>query len=172
MTEETIPVIDQFLAEWKKKAFSFYRGVCDEYLKRRKDEAVWCEKWNSAFKYPNHAEIRNECDTHFKEFHTWERININVLHVVRGYIPADWDKAINNALDKEVIRKKRALINRIKYVTGDIIDASGLYIGVNTDINGIVIGLDSKAKVTTIYAGGYNIQCLHYRVLIHQMKAS
>ena len=38
------------------------------------------------------------------------------------------------------------------------------------DINGIIVGTEGKAKIQTIGAGGYNIQCFHFRTLIHEIK--
>ena len=73
---------------------------------------------------------------------------------------------LNEILDKEVVRKKKALIARVKKTAGTIVDASGLRIGVNSEINGTVDGEIKTVHVQTIYAGGYNIQCLHYRVLV------
>jgi hypothetical protein len=37
------------------------------------------------------------------------------------------------------------------------------------EINGIIQGTISNAKVRTITAGGYNIQCFHYRVLVNKI---
>lgn len=51
-------------------------------------------------------------------------------------------------------------------MVGKITDAKGLTIGMNGELNGLVIGDKDSATVTTILAGGYNIQCLHYRVLV------
>jgi hypothetical protein len=58
------------------------------------------------------------------------------------------------------------LVYRVKEKVGNITDAAGLHIGANGEINGLVIGDKDSANVTTIYAGGYNIQCLHFRVLV------
>lgn len=34
----------------------------------------------------------------------------------------------------------------------------------------MIQGENGKCKIETIYAGGYNIQCLHYRVLVHKVN--
>lgn len=62
------------------------------------------------------------------------------------------------------------LVARVKEITGEITDAAGLHIGMNGEINGLVIGEQGKANVNTIGAGGYNIQCFHFRVLVKAVK--
>ena len=52
--------------------------------------------------------------------------------------------------------KKELFINRVSTVVGVIKDMKCFNIGANEEINGIAI--DDKTKVTTIIAGGYNIQ--------------
>lgn len=59
------------------------------------------------------------------------------------------------------------LYNRVKAVTGPVTDAR--YVSFKGKaLNGIVEGEKGKAIVETITAGGYNIQRLHYRVLVHK----
>ena len=55
---------------------------------------------------------------------------------------------------------------RVNAKCGKIIDASDLYISINGQLNGKIVGEKGTAKVETITAGGYNIQVLHYRVLV------
>ena len=54
--------------------------------------------------------------------------------------------------------KKEMFINRVSTVVGVIKDMKCFNIGANEEINGIAIDDKTKAKVTTIIAGGYNIQ--------------
>ena len=77
-------------------------------------------------------------------------------------------------LEKEMEQEKRAklldLTQRIMKVVGRITDAQNMRIGKKGDINGYIEGTEGKAKVETIGAGGYNIQCYHFRTLIHEFK--
>lgn len=77
-------------------------------------------------------------------------------------------------LEKELEKEKKAkmmdLIRRVNEVVGSITDASGLSIDVKGNLNGFIIGTTGKAEVETIGAGGWNIQCFHYRVLVKTIK--
>lgn len=75
-------------------------------------------------------------------------------------------------LKKTIEREKRdkmiTLMARITKVVGMITDAKNLKIGANGEINGEIIGTEGRARIETIGAGGYNIQCFHFRTLIHE----
>lgn len=71
---------------------------------------------------------------------------------------------------------KAQIINlyyRVREITGDVTDWRGISLDVGTHgwpvLNGIVIGKQGRASVESIYAGGYNIQRLHIRVLVHEL---
>ena len=70
-------------------------------------------------------------------------------------------------LDQEAAQKYDNIIERTNKIVGQITDASNLSVGASGDLNGYIIGTNGTAKVTTIGAGGYNIQCYHFRTLIH-----
>lgn len=61
------------------------------------------------------------------------------------------------------------LYNRVKSVTGEVTDWTGIHYS-GKALNGIVVGKSGTAHVETILAGGYNIQRLHYRVLVKTIK--
>jgi hypothetical protein len=77
---------------------------------------------------------------------------------------------IDAILDREVDRKRKALITRVEKKAGKIIDASFLRVGDDGEINGMITGEKGDVAVNTITAGGYNIQCLHYRLLVKNLK--
>lgn len=72
-------------------------------------------------------------------------------------------------LEAEKNRKYDFIIERTNEIVGQITDASNLTIGAKGDLNGFILGTKGSAKVQTIGAGGYNIQCFHFRTLIHKM---
>lgn len=65
------------------------------------------------------------------------------------------------------------LYYRVKDITGEVTDWTGIHTTGGTHgftvLNGIVIGKEGRAKVESILAGGYNIQRLHIRVLVHSI---
>ena len=65
------------------------------------------------------------------------------------------------------------LIYRVRSITGEITDWSNIRATVGTGgftvLNGTVIGKEGIACVESITAGGYNIQRLHIRVLVHSV---
>lgn len=70
------------------------------------------------------------------------------------------------ALENEKKAKIIDLVARIEGITGKITDATDLHIGKKGDLEGVIFGENGVAKINTIGAGGYNIQCYHYRTLI------
>lgn len=67
----------------------------------------------------------------------------------------------------EADRKYDFIIERTNAIAGKITDATALKVGSKGDLNGYIIGERGRAKVQTIGAGGYNIQCFHFRTLIN-----
>lgn len=65
------------------------------------------------------------------------------------------------------------LIYRVRSITGEITNWSNIRVTAGTGgftvLNGTVIGKEGIACVESITAGGYNIQRLHIRVLVHSV---
>jgi len=74
-------------------------------------------------------------------------------------------KALRDA-DQAVKDQKIKIIVKTFDKVGTIIDISFGRIGFDGSFNGIVIGEKGTVNIETILAGGYNIQKLHYRVLV------
>ena len=86
---------------------------------------------------------------------------------------------LSNELDKEVESKYWNMIRSVEKYVGEIVDASNLSIGLDGNINGIIIGKLGTVEISTILAGGYNQnvivnvkhgQILHHRLLIKKVS--
>lgn len=104
----------------------------------------------------------------FENSHTQADLMI-INKIVEYYEFVNIEK-LDKILDDEIETKKEMFINRVSAVVGIIKDMKDFNIGANGEINGIAIGDKTKAKVTTIIAGGYNIQCEHFRVLVNEIN--
>lgn len=65
------------------------------------------------------------------------------------------------------------LYNRVKNITGEVVDWSGISLSSGNTfpvLTGFVLGKEGRCKVETILAGGYNIQRLHIRTLVHPIS--
>lgn len=114
--------------------------------------------------------LRNECRDDWKKVHQgemeWEdlRKKYNDPHGLKAMTDSEI------ARDAEASAKAYVLdlVSRVQKKVGEVTDWN-LYIAGN-HLNGTVTGTQGKAKVETIIAGGYNIQCLHNRVLVNRIK--
>lgn len=66
--------------------------------------------------------------------------------------------------------KKVDIIDRCNDKAGGIHEVEWTYIGPDGRINGIISGPKGRFSIKSIFAGGYNIQCLHARALVHKLK--
>lgn len=173
-------VIVEFLNAWKERNAKFYEESFVRYLEKRAEylrkEKEFTEWFNNArHNDPNAEEIMKA----FKEMKQEYKANwaFVVYYVerkynekVRGYELSFNSEKLKKDLDQEAERKYDFIIERTNAIVGQITDASNLEIGAKHDLNGYIIGTKGIAKVQTIGAGGYNIQCFHFRTLINPMK--
>ena len=78
-----------------------------------------------------------------------------------------------NKLEEILLKDCKAryfqLVKEVTQYTGIITDAQGLSMRAG-ELNGIIIGEKGKAKVQTFSAGGWNIQCFHYRTRVDRIQ--
>lgn len=75
------------------------------------------------------------------------------------------EEKLEKYLSDDIKARYLKLIDEVTAITGVITDAKNLNID-NGELNGIIIGENGKAKVNTFSAGGWNIQCFHYRTKV------
>jgi hypothetical protein len=165
-------VIKDFLEEWKVKAYEWHIKKYDAFLVFKKDL------------YAKESQAREECSRlSYKERRAYmeEKGLDNIqkrLASFAGAIVMQMSTYRNEPerlawLEKTLEQDKKAkmldLIVRINNVVGTIVDATNLRISNAGNLNGFIIGENGRAKVETIGAGGYAVQCFHYRTLVHKI---
>ena len=198
--EEKIEAIWNFLCAWEQNAYNWYLENAkkyfdlkcnysnakatwkNEYLTREPEPSKEDAKVYSTWRWNYHRAEERFTEAYFQKINalTTDITSINGHYgeydenYNRPYIydsyTVDTEK-LAKVLSEEKSKKYVDLVKRVTVVVGNIVDASDLHIGKkNGEINGIVIGDKSRARVETISAGGYNIVCFHYRVLVHEIR--
>jgi hypothetical protein len=186
-----VHVIIEFLDNWRERVLEFHSEKFEEYYKEKQlVRDLYNKAYGSFYKSPKTPEteayeaakevFNAKCYGYFekREFtNRWGHLDYTSIKVRDGEY--EWLKPYINEyslsaamaklkkdVDKEWIRKYDFIIERTNAIVGQITDASNLKIGAKHDLNGFIIGTKGTAKVQTIDAGGYNIQCYHFRTLI------
>lgn len=171
-----IPAILEFLANWKAKVKEYYRESFPKYLE---DRAEWYKKDKAHCDWHNHGDAWQMRRDNPDEYNRIEKEH----RKARAAFEAKWkwitpyiernqlnEVKLQKDLDKDADAKYDFIIERTNAIVGTITDATNLEVGFKGDLNGYIIGERGTAKVETIGAGGYNIQCFHFRTLINRMK--
>lgn len=188
LTKENAPKIEilwDFLTRWENNAREWYKRNSKLYYDLYTNEDKEWETYKTTkeyqeemdyiqYLYPNNQKwaIEYKVERRWKERY-YEDINMFTKDITSGSKEHRIDmERLNKFLAQEKVHKYEDLCNRITSVVGEILDVSNLSIGEKQgELNGIVVGSKAKAKVETIGAGGWNIQCFHYRVLVNKVKA-
>lgn len=192
-----VTVILEFLEGWKARVKEYYRKGLESYYRdkaacKAANERAVSFQWGS----PEYVEAKEQVEALYKAFHRDcageyetqvvfnprrnrdEKVKVKVKDGKYEYLGNyTRETTLEGAmarliqdLDEEANRKYDFIIERTNAIVGTITDASNLHIGGKDDLNGFIIGTKGTAKVQTIGAGGYNIQCFHFRTLINPMK--
>lgn len=105
------------------------------------------------------------------------RLSYNEFMKNHSYADYEFRYITDEKIHSDNERDAKALVldlyYRVKDITGEVTDWSDIRAtqGTNgfTVLNGVVIGKEGRARVESILAGGYNIQRLHVRVLVHEI---
>lgn len=184
-----VPAILEFLTQWKARCTEFYlKGLQEYYEEYNKLQELYAKA-----KDIRDTESREACAIAEKifrlkrsgYFETTKTENRGRTYTQRKKIkdgeyeylkPYCDEKTLEAALaklkvdlDADADKKYDFIIERTTAMIGKIVDASGLHVGDKGDLNGIIIGEKGKVRVQTVGAGGYNIQCFHFRTLINKV---
>lgn len=183
-----IPVILEFLEMWKERCRDYYRNALPEYIEDLKDFVekkkvyddfmtdldnrtrpfYWIQLPHNDPRYQEGKAVAEDFKAYKKNFNAaWGDLVSNLVDPHANELQINWN-ALNSDLDRESNRKYDYIIEKTNAIVGKIINASCLYIGKDGNLNGIIIGDRATAKVETIGAGGYNVQCYHFRTLINK----
>ena len=134
--------IDTFLAEYKEGMIAYYAQI-------RKDARAYYDTERGTPGYYEAQEVFYN--------HTNRDTSLATEYSADSLL---------KIIDKDIALRKVRFVNTITKKLGTDIQSSELSIGVDGSVNGFVKGVDNSVSVYSILAGGYNIQKLHYRVLV------
>ena len=167
-----VPAITEFLNNWYTHSVDYFLQQRALYLAALKERQEvnhsyrdWCHDEGHKVSMEVRYQKMSENETYNRNFHRqWS-------HVIQfDNHGKPWEETMKAALKEEYNRKYDFIITRTNEIVGQITDASNLRVGAKGDLNGYIVGTKGTAKVQTIGAGGYNIQCFHFRTLINPMK--
>lgn len=149
----------------------------DRLTEAQKKENLWITEIPESMK-----SMQAELVARWDEYDMKRRDELRVKYQEMGYLKffAEYSLSLYNLInstDKEIhtenVRAAESLIlnlySRIHAITGEVTDWANIYFSGGA-LNGIVKGKLGTVKVESILAGGYNIQRLHVRVLVHEIK--
>ena len=178
---------------WKRRVSEYYTNGLTEYYEEKQAVEALYAKIGSKYYYKAETPeqiayeearktFRNKCNGYYKKkefINRWGKPDYKEVKVRDGEY--EWLRPYNcectmedalNKLEKDLTnewnRKYDFIIERTNQIVGTITDASNLKVGAKGDLNGFIIGTKDTAKVQTIGAGGYNVQCFHFRTLINK----
>lgn len=180
-----IPAIIEFLENWKATVTKFYMDRFEKYPKAYEQYNEDMKQFNLTFF--EERKMKRERPEEWKEYDRNKKAVKEMFETRFGFLAPYIERALNEEtyrydiwtfdseklakeLEQEANRKYDFIIERTNAIVGEITDAAGLQIGEKGDLNGYIIGMRGTAKVQTIGAGGYNIQCYHFRTLINELK--
>jgi len=173
-----ITVIWNFLLNYKEQVAEFIRdnmSVLNEYYEVNSQMCDWHN--NNAYKVYSGELSKEEYNKGYNELRQKEEELESEIHpytklVATRVYPEKVRTVDETKLEEILLKDCKAryfeLVNEVTEITGVITDATDLRIKAG-ELNGIIIGERGKAKVLTFSAGGWRIQCFHYRTKVSKV---
>ena len=165
-----IQIFKDFFDNWKEEIKEYVKPRVELYYETR-NRAI--ELSNGRYRFQEFGfATKEEFDAELKKLNAEEKIirsnSFVSIAIENGYKWRQDD--FNKFLDKYMDDRYFELIDKVTSIVGEIEDVSDLKVGYDGRLNGKIFGSNGGAKLETIIAGGYNVQCRHYRVLVHKIK--
>lgn len=179
---DSIPAIEEFIGFWKQKTTEYYKeALADVGNQRKRMSELYPTKMIPRKSHPFKVRYKDPTPETLVEFSSNAQYNIAMVEKYgRGL--AEWlhdncslredeqEKKIIKRIDNQAKTKREMLYTRAAAAVGKITDASHLHIGLLGEIEGDLIGEKGMVRLQTVWAGGHNIQQLHFRVLISPLS--
>lgn len=170
-----IKVILEFLEGWKEQVKKYYERHVGDWIvtlqKYYEEDHKFCEWLDNNWSARKDKELMKKMEAPRKEAKS-DHAMFNYLDRYMERTCGEYHlnmELLQKDLDEEANMKYDFIVEKTNRIVGQITDASNISIGDKGDMNGFIIGTRGKAKVQTIGAGGWNIQCYHFRTLIHSL---
>lgn len=148
-----IKIIRNFLNKWKEETRDWYINKKIRFNQER-------DQLDKGDMYSYSQLIRR-----------WEKlVGRTMLSEIINHSSKSFEERVTKLVEKEANRKYINLVNNVIDITGNITNTSHLHIDPKGEINGVIEGEKGVASINTFSAGGYNIQCFHYRTQIRKIK--
>ena len=166
-----VPAITEFLDAWKARCTEWYMRRYEAWKEAKVAYRKWLEECNY-YKYVNNyrwkydnRELWKEYQKEYDKKHADFRLAWNQIEKLAGE-KCGYAQAVENMLDADYRAKYDWLLDQVTGITGEITDAASLRVAETGELNGFITGKKGIAKVNTFSAGGWNIQCFHYRTKV------
>lgn len=104
----------------------------------------------------------------------WPNRSTEMCAAFRAHLKTKPQRALSEdqirRLIADWINSERALMAERIYTEFGTVTSAELHVGADGNVNGTITGTEGSARLETIFAGGYNIQRLHTRLLFHELK--
>lgn len=183
-----VPAITEFLGRWFERMSEYFEnGLKEAYIlyDRFRTQRDKCANSYGSPEYEENEKLSKEYHLEYYEalngvyeeekrdrygIHR-KKVRDGKLEYVKSYMGHNLEESMKRVIKDLTIERDNKydfMLDRIIGITGKITDAKHLEIGAKGDLNGYIIGENGTANIKTIGAGGYNIQCFHFRTLIHK----